>query len=318
MSKEQIAKITESFISNDLSSMENAYETVYSMVLEAIGKGTSEEVKEQFSDFYENEEQLAEIVGVMDSSDTEAGQAGAEKYWFGLIKALTDLLSDHAKQEQQRQTFLKLSKGSKHLDACLVIINEHPRISGTDLKQQLGLKDSNFSNFLKRIEPYQLLHVIKSGNTKYYTLSPQGRQYLQKRTALQQQIRSCELYDEEFLACLLRFLASELRSSGRPSVANVILQMNLHGNNGSTLIGNSRMIRFAIKQVFDASEYRKRQKLLEILSGVRKDYGSNMLTSYADHSSPKKTYRMIYYGRFYEQEKNRRDSPKVDAGSTIE
>ena len=58
MVKDQVAKITDSFISGDLSSMENMYETVYSMVLEAIGTGTAKEVKEQFSDFYEKEEQL--------------------------------------------------------------------------------------------------------------------------------------------------------------------------------------------------------------------------------------------------------------------
>ena len=136
MVKDQVAKITDSFISGDLSSMENMYETVYSMVLEAIGTGTAKEVKEQFSDFYEKEEQLSEIMGVMDSSDTEMKQATVQ-YWFGQIKALTDLLSGHVKQEQERQDFLELSKCSKHLNACLFIINEHPRISGTDLKQQL-------------------------------------------------------------------------------------------------------------------------------------------------------------------------------------
>lgn len=281
MSTNILAKITESLASDDLTSMENAYEMVYSMVLEAIGDGTAEEVKEQFSDFYEKEEYLAEIMGVMDTSDVEAGQPNGQ-YWFGLIKALTDLIADHAKQERERQNFLELSKCSKHLNTCLVIVNEHPRISGTELKQQMRLKDSNFSNFLKRIESYQLLNVIKSGNTKYYMLSPQGRRYLQKSTSLQPQKSYRKLYDEESLACLLRFLAAELQSSERPSVSNVILQMNLHGNKGSTLIGNSRMIRYALKQVIIASEQRQRQRVLAVLSSEYKDHYSDVSTSYVN------------------------------------
>ncbi len=310
MVKDQVAKITDSFISGDLSSMENMYETVYSMVLEAIGTGTAKEVKEQFSDFYEKEEQLSEIMGVMDSSDTEMKQATVQ-YWFGQIKALTDLLSGHVKQEQERQDFLELSKCSKHLNACLFIINEHPRISGTDLKQQLQLKDSNFSNFLKRIEHYQLLNVIKSGNTKYYMLSPQGRRYLQKSTALQPQKTSRKLYDEEFLACFLRFLASELRSSERPSVANVILQMNLHGNKGSALIGNSRMVRYAIKQVFTASEQSQRQKVLAIFSGVDRDYCSDTSTSYETTYMLRQRQWIDTRGGPYEKQ-YRRNSSKAD------
>ena len=304
MSKEQIAKMMESFVSNDLSSMENAYETVYSIVLEAMINGAANEAKEQFSDFYAKEEQLAEIVGVIDSTDTEIGQDGAGQYWFGQIKALTDLLSEYAKQEQARQYFLEQSKRSKHLNACLALINEHPRISGTELKKRLQMKDSNFSNFMKRIEPYQLFHVIKSGNTKYYMLSPQGRWYLRESTVVQPQKRSRRLYDEEFLICLLRFLASELKVSAQPSAAKVILQMNLHENKGSALMGNSRMIKHAIQQVFRASEYRQHQKILAILSYDRKDYRSDGSASYVD-DFPSRRFKAIeqkYYtkGGLYE------------------
>lgn len=286
MSKEQIAKIMKDLASDDLSSMENAYETVYGMVLEAMINGTAGEAKEQFFDFYEKEEQLAEIVGVMDSTDAEAGPGCSEQYWFGQIKALTDLLSEYAKREQERQSLLELSKRSKHLNACLVIINEHPRISGTELKQRLQIKDSNFSNFLKRMEPYHLFHVIKSGNTNYFMLSPRGRRYLRESSASQPQKPSRKLYDEEFLICLLRFLASELKASDRPSAANVILQVNLHENKRSSLIGNSRIIKYAIKQVFRASEYRQRQKILAIISRERRDYRPDGSTSYIDPLFP--------------------------------
>lgn len=314
MGKHQIAEIADSFISDDLSSMENTYETVYHMVLEAIGTGTAKEVKEQFSDFYEKEEQLAEIMGVMDSSNPEMGQVSGQ-YWFGQIKALTDLLSEYVKQELEQQDFLELNKCSKHLDACLLIINEHPRISGMDLKQQLRLKDSNFSNFLKRIESYQLLNVIKSGNTKYYTLSPQGRRYLQKTTTLRSRKTSQTFYNEEFLVCLLRFLASELRSSERPSVANVILQMNLHGNKGSALIGNSRIVRHAIKQVFTASEQRQHQKMLAFFSSIGKDYPSDASTSYVTTYMLRQSQWIGMRGGLYGK-KYRHNSSKTGPGST--
>lgn len=299
MSNKQNIKIVESFVSDDLSAMENAYETVYGTVLEAMINGTAKEAKEQFCEFYEKEERLAEIVGVMDSADGEEDQAGAAQYWFGQIKALADLLSEYAAQEQERQHFLELSKRSKYLNTCLVVINKHPRISGTELKRQLQMKDSNFSNFVKRMEPYQLFYVIRSGNTKYYMLSPQGRRYLRENTALQQKTDSRRLYHEEFLICLLRYLAGELKESERPSAANVILQTNLHENKGSALIGNSRMVKQAIKLVFRASEYRQRQRLWAILSGS-KSYHLDGRTSYMDASSLKESqdYKFeTYQGR---------------------
>lgn len=299
MSKEQIAKMMDSLAADNLSSMENAYDSVYRLVLDAMVNGGTKEVKAQFSDFYDKEAQLAELLGVMDAADdpeTETGRAALDQYWFGQIKALTDLLADYVKRERDLQSFRELGNHSKHLNAFLVIISQNPRISGTELRQKLQMKDSNFSNFIKRVEPYHLFSVSKSGNTKYYILSPKGRRYLRDSGTEKPEKPARRYYDEDFLVCLLRFLAGELKTAERPSAARVILQVNLHREKKGALEGNIPVLKHAVKQVFRASEYRQRQKLQSLMPQRKSAYSAAWSAPYGERFSLNaESYITAYY-----------------------
>ncbi len=255
MSEQLINELTDILITpariNELSDL---CDGLYRMVLESLQNGLARETKREISDFYNQEDWLAERLGVSDTEDP----LGTARYYFGQIKAVADILSDAAAWETERQEALELSKRFKYLPKCLEAIDRHELISGQELKRELDMKDSGFANFVRRVEEYHLFYIQKSGNNNYYSLTPRGRRCLLQNTVVQDARHTCSL---TFLVSLLEQLALELEAGGRDA-DKVLLEANLRCE-GGRLQGYDRQVRKAVERSLRAEEVRRKKRLAD-------------------------------------------------------
>jgi len=243
MTKDMVSTFMCQLENDSIGDAENSYEKIYRLVLEALTNGTTEETKKKISSLYPMLDQVEETMDWDSSQNSEQ----IRTYYMGQIKALADLLADADRRQKTMRESEELFERYRYLASCLKIIDEHPRITGIELRHRLHIRSANsLSNFMKRIEPYQLLHVQRVGNTNYYMLSPKGRRYLQENRSAEKS--SGMIYDEKFVLLLLDAISNELKRS-KPSAARVVSQVNLRSN-GCTVRGNSLMLRSHIDQVF--------------------------------------------------------------------
>lgn len=283
MSAELSATMIDCFTSSGTTAVENACESMYSIILDALDKGTAGEAKRQFTSFYELEDSLAGCLGLIERAkeDASAGPdavAQIKAFYFGQMKAATDLLSDVARLEREREASQGWCRRSKHLRTCLIIVGANPGISGTELKKQMNLSNSGFSNFMKRIGSQRLFYVEKDGNTKYYMLTPRGRRFLQSQNSRTGIENREGVYEEKFILLLLEALASEMLES-KPSASHVILQANRRRGEGG-LVGNTQLLKRFIKQVFEARDEAKKISEIAIRYSYKSSWNNSYITSF--------------------------------------
>lgn len=284
--------------STDSTGMEAICESVYRLVFEAISNGTEEAAKQKIASFYELSDRLIEYLdltgGKGEGAPIVADAIPDEKlksFYLGQIVAATELLADMAQLTREQKDSSDMTKRSKHLRVCLTIVGANPGIPGTDLKKQLNLGNSAFSNFMKRVEPQHLFYVQKDGNTNYYTLSPRGRRFL--RNSENDNGGRGNFYNEKFILILLSAIASEV-SERKPNATRVILQANRCSEDG-LLLGNTQLLKDYIQQIFDAFERDVEKKFKQCvrisISKMYRDSYNGGLLDLSDYS----TYKPVYY-----------------------
>lgn len=283
--------------STDSTEMENICASMYHLILEALSNGTEKAAKEQLHSFYEVSDRLVEYLELTGREDgdtpAKAGAVSGEKlksYYLGQMVAAAGVLSDVERIARERDASRSVTKRHKHLKDCLTIVAASPGIPGTELKKQLELSDSAFSNFMKRVESQRLFYVQKDGNTNYYTLSPRGRRFLQNSE--REDGGGKRLYDEKFLLLLLDVIASETLEN-RPNASRVVLQVNHRRGNG-VLLGNTQLLKKYIQQIFDSFEQNVEKKFKESvrtsISRMYKESYNAELPDWSDYS----TYKPVY------------------------
>lgn len=261
MSKQLINELTDILAApdriNELSDVfDGLYQEIYQMLLESLRNGLAGKAKQEISDFYDQEDWLAERLGLSDLGDS----LGAARYYFGQIKAVADLLSDAAGWEDETREALELSKRFKYLPKCLEVIGRQEMVSGQELKHELNMKDSGFSNFVRRVEEYHLFYIQKSGTSNYYSLTPRGRRCLLQNAEGRKDQSTCTL---SFLVSLLDHLAAELEAGGQDA-DKVLLEANLRCEGGG-LQGYDRQVRKAVERSLKAEDVRRKKRLSSII-----------------------------------------------------
>ena len=253
MSEQLVNELTDILTSPDRADeLSGVCDELYQKVLESLQNGLAEAAKKEILIFYDHEDWLAERLGLSDMSDYQ----GLARYYFGQIKAMADLLSDAADWEKEAREALELSKRFQYLSECLETIDRHELISGRELKKALNIKDSNFSNFVRRVESYHLFYIQKSGTSNYYSLTPRGRRCLLQNTEEKKARKMCSL---SFLFALLDRLAAELEAGGQDA-DKVLLEANLRCE-GGRLQGYDSQIRRALERTLKAEETRRRKRI---------------------------------------------------------
>ena len=275
MSTEIAKRISDGIISDNVDIIKNAYEVIQTMVSEAFLNSTLLETKQQLSDYFEKEDR---ILGFLNQKCSEKDRSQFEIYYCaGKISGLMDLLSSAAQRTNEQREIQDISNKSKYLVKCLKFVDEQPFISGTDLKRKLGLSDSSFSNYYKRIESYQLFCVHKIGNTNYYSLTPRGRRSLQNATT---EGHNQVMYEESFVVSLLEAIAEEVNED-HPNATNVILRANKH-TTGSSIKGNSVLMKSTIDHVVN----HKRNRWKKPRTGISaKNRNTSILNDYSAYYS---------------------------------
>lgn len=261
MSKQLINELTDILAApdriNELSDVfDGLYQEIYQMLLESLRNGLAGKAKQEISDFYDQEDWLAERLGLSDLGDS----LGAARYYFGQIKAVADLLSDAAGWEDETREALELTKRFKYLPKCLEVIGRQEMVSGQELKHELNMKDSGFSNFVRRVEEYHLFYIQKSGTSNYYSLTPRGRRCLLQNAEGRKDQSTCTL---SFLVSLLDHLAAELEAGGQDA-DKVLLEANLRCEGGG-LQGYDRQVRKAVERSLKAEDVRRKKRLSSII-----------------------------------------------------
>lgn len=276
MSEQLISELTDILAAPDrINELSDVCDELYQMVLESLRNGLAGEAKREISDFYDQEDWLAERLGLSDPGDS----LGVARYYFGQIKAVADLLSDAADWEDETREALELSKRFKYLPKCLEVIGRHEMVSGQELKHELNIKDSGFSNFVRRVEEYHLFYIQKSGTSNYYSLTPRGRRCLLQNAEGRKDRSTCTL---SFLVSLLDHLAAELEAGGQDA-DKVLLEANLCCEGGG-LQGYDRQVRRAVERNLKAEETRRRKRSSNIyISRWKREFFDEALPDEPDY-----------------------------------
>lgn len=165
------------FQTKDEKKMKEFRDTLYKLVLDAEEAGCVESLKESFmplSDEYERIHLLLEM---------DAKERNDWRY-FREIYTLVNFVLDQCKCYTEKNILKHIKKSYPLAVPVLSTIKEHHTISGKDLQEAVGMNNrSGLTNFLNRIEPYNLVTVRKFGTTSYISLTENGRTLLNLETS---------------------------------------------------------------------------------------------------------------------------------------
>ena len=233
--------------SENIKQIETFSNTLYDTIKEAINNKISYTLLsdlEKIEDVYERVEKTLEIEDAINK----------RRFYFGYISALTSLALDIGQVENENNKYRDLIRSYKLLLPVLATIAKYDTVSGTRLKQETGQKDSGFSNFVRRIEPYGLIEVDKLGTVNYYSLTRKGRKLLE------QSKKGCTetTENENRLENSLLFALEELKKQmgkEKPSAIPVLRQL-------SSSCSNKRMLKLKIETIFLSRDYFVRKKMM--------------------------------------------------------
>lgn len=188
-------------------------------------------------------------------------------FYFGMISGIANLLSDLGKEKTENIDILNLFKKYRLLYSVLNTINEEYTLSGQELKQDLNFKsESNLSNFMRRIEPYNLIYIQKLGKTNYYTLTAKGKKYLTIYEDIEENNEKFKTIDENIIILLLEQIANQSKTES----PNLMKVLSVFSNNNITL-KNFHMMKLKINSIFSSRDEYVKRKIVSKLEKYEND-----------------------------------------------
>ncbi|MBQ3611892.1 MAG: hypothetical protein IJA01_06455 [Firmicutes bacterium] len=180
-------------------------------------------------------------------------------YDYGRMYSIAVLLSKIAEEQKERENLDEIKYKSKYLKKALATIDEKGNISGRELAAALGMKNrSDLTNFMNRVERYKLFRCVKVGNKNYYSLSVNGKKYIEYLKATDNY--SVKADNIGFFHCLLENLAEELKKS-KPKAFSVIIKTNNDIPNNSMF--TSKVLKRGIENVINARDVRFNENFID-------------------------------------------------------
>lgn len=271
------------FQNKNNANVEAVSDSVYKLALDSLTSDKMETIEKSFKALEENFEVISNAIDLGSSIDSEMC------YNFGRIVAATELVLDLINFKDLSCSLEQISKNYPLLLPALEAIKEQNTISGSELQKKLGLKaSSNLSNFLKRIDKYELVHVKKIGTTNYLSLTRKGEQLLSKnkRKALNSNEEHVPL---QHVYTLLDEMSDEIGKLN-PNTIRV-----LHSFSADISNQEKRLLKHKIDMIFQASVKFKLTKIKKMLNtSVDGEYINQ---SRDDKSDTMITYEHYLYGK---------------------
>ena len=184
-----------------------------------------------------------------------------------MISGIANLLSDLGKEKTENIDVLNLFKKYRLLYNVLNTINEEYTLSGQELKQDLNFKsESNLSNFMRRIEPYNLIYIQKLGKTNYYTLTAKGKKYLTIYEDIEENNEKFKTIDENIIILLLEQIANQSKTES----PNLMKVLSVFSNNNITL-KSFHMMKLKINSIFSSRDEYVKRKIVSKLEKYEND-----------------------------------------------
>jgi len=205
----------EDFRELNLRNVEDLHETMNKLVVDAVVNQTLEALKSSFKTVTKSYEKIYNSLNLDDTRNMIC-------YYFGRISSLTDVSLDIIERQVKTKVLDNISDNYSLLIPALSAIESRGTISGSELKKELKLKsNSNLSNFIKRINRYELVEVNKIGTSNYYSLSLNGKLLLTNRQKKESQnIPELKIGFEELLTFMNGIL--EEMEENQPNSLKVI------------------------------------------------------------------------------------------------
>ena len=189
-------------------------------------------------------------------------------FYFGMLSGIANILSDIGKEKTESIDVLNLFKKYKLLYKVLNAINEDYTLSGQELKQYLNFNsESNLTNFMKRIEPYNLVYIQKLGKANYYTLTSKGKKYLTLYNEIENRDnKSVKTIDESTVILLLEQIANQSKYES----PNLMKVLSVFSNNNIAL-KNFHIIKLKINSIFSSRDEYVKRKIINKLEKYEND-----------------------------------------------
>lgn len=206
-------------VNANLDYIEAVYNGLYKYAKDAIANNKTNEVIEDFQKISNEFERIGNSLNLDDEKNRKA-------YYFGKITSLSRLVIDLSDALNIAASYESLFKDYPNLMPVLKEISKESEISGTKLREKIGLSASSLTNFIRRVNSFNLIIIRKVGRSNYYSLSPEGKKALTMPDNIDSRFISKQ-GSIKFVMRMLDSIADEMRSD-QPNTLSVLLQSSLY------------------------------------------------------------------------------------------
>lgn len=258
-------------VSGDSKTLKLVLNNVYRISKEAINNNEIDSIKNLFQGISDNFERIGNFLDIENEENTSV-------FYYGMLYAIVNLIIEISEYNTENSEILVLFNKYKLLYPVLNQINNSHKASGQELKKALNFKsESNLSNFVSRINKYNLLYIQKLGNVNYYSLTPKGKKSLSIYSALLLKESEQSTYiDENIVIELLDELANQIKKDEPSlfSVTNILARNNIK-------LKNTHIFKLKINTIFASlEEYMKMKMKFSYEDKIKKVIPDNKFNTY--------------------------------------
>ena len=226
------------YVAEDCKAIETFSQSLYDIVKEALANNAIQTLLDGLTSITDRYERVSNILNIQDINNSKC-------FHFGYITALSSLGVDLAQSDTEDSQMQDLLSSYPLLLPTLEIISRYDTISGVSLKKETGQKSSSISNFMHRIEPYELIDVSKVGTINYYSLTRKGRRLLSQYHQKFQEPSNEPKVPEKLVLLVLDELATQI-AKDKPSSIPILRRVNSSVPDFSDM----KLLKYKIETVF--------------------------------------------------------------------
>lgn len=259
------------YVAEDSKSIETFSQSLYAVIREALTNNAVQTLLDGLTSITDRYERVSNILNIQEVNNSKC-------FHFGYITALSSLGIDLAQSNTEDSQMQDLLSSYPLLLPTLEIIAKYDTISGVNLKKETGQKSSSISNFMHRIEPYELIDVSKVGTINYYSLTSKGRRLLGQYHQRFQEPSNEAQVPEKLILLILDELATQI-AKDKPSAIPVLRKVN------SSVSGFSekKLLKYKIETVFLSRDSYMRKFVGACAISARDDLDLEEYEDWDDH-----------------------------------
>ena len=237
-------------VNANLTYIEAVYNGLFKYAKDAIANNKVYEVVEDFRIIANEFERIGNSLNLDD-------EIKRKTYFFGKITSLSNIVIDLFKAMNTAESYESLFKDYPLLKRVLSEISKESEISGTKLRERIGLSASSLTNFIRRISDYNLIIIHKVGRSNYYSLSAEGKKALAMPVNSNHNSNGEQMMIE-FTVRILDSIADEMRND-QPNTISVLI----HSSLDELDISDKYLLKNKVDAVFRARDVHVRNKFLK-------------------------------------------------------